>query len=96
MITNILLIIAWIYIVIGMIGVFKFKKLYSRLLAGTTIDTVATLTILIALIIFAKDLSFTIRLILIIIFILITNPISNHVIIRSAFISGVSTEEEVD
>ncbi len=94
MIVNILLIIAWIYIIIGMFGIFKFKALHARLLSSTTIDTVASLTIFIALMVYIKDLSFIIRLLLIVVFMLITNPISNHVIIRSAYLNGISVKEE--
>ena len=51
MIVVILLIISWIYIIFGIIGIFKSSQLYPRLLSSSTIDTVALLTILIALMI---------------------------------------------
>ena len=51
-------------------------------------------TILIALIIKSgfSDLSF--RLLLILVFIIITNPVNNHIIARSAYLNGISIKEE--
>jgi multicomponent Na+:H+ antiporter subunit G len=93
MIVSILLILAWIYIIFGIIGISKSKKLYGRLLASSTIDTVALLTILIALMVAAEHFSYIIRLATLSIFILITTPITGHVIIRSAYLNGVQEKE---
>lgn len=88
-VTDIILAFSWIFIVFGMIAVFKFKNMYSRILAATTIDTVASLLMLIALFFTVDNFKFIIRIILLILFLFITNPISSHVIIRSAFITGI-------
>jgi len=93
MITSILLIISWIYILIGIFGIFKFKNLFYRILSSAIIDTVASLTILISLMFYIKDISFILKIILLILFILITNPISNHVIVRSSFLSGITIKK---
>ncbi|MFW6298811.1 MAG: cation:proton antiporter [Bacillota bacterium] len=98
----VLLLIAWVFLVFGVVAVFRIKNLYSRILSAATIDTVASLTVLIALlaatvlplgeegIIFRYD--YLIRFFLLIGFLLITNPISAHVNIRSAYITGVQVK----
>ncbi|MCG8539227.1 MAG: monovalent cation/H(+) antiporter subunit G [Clostridia bacterium] len=95
MIYRILLFISWVYIIFGMIGIFRFSNIYSRLLTSSKIDTVAAMTILIALIFKCGFSVFSIRLILILIFIIITSPISSHVIARSAYLNGISIKKEV-
>lgn len=94
MIVNGLLILSWIYIVFGMIGIFRFSNMYSRLLTSNKIDTVASTTVLIALIFHSGFSIFSIRLLLILIFVMITCPISNHVIARSAYLNGITLKKE--
>jgi len=101
--TIVLLVIAWIFIAFGMVSVFKIKNLYTRILSAATIDTVGSLTILIALLIssfIARDeagwhfqYDYVIRFVLLIGFLLITTPISSHVNIRSAYLTGVEVKE---
>ncbi|EOD01865.1 monovalent cation/H(+) antiporter subunit G [Caldisalinibacter kiritimatiensis] len=93
MIYKSLLVLSWIYIVFGMIGIFRFQNMYARLLTSSKIDTVATITILIALIVKSGISDLSIRLLLIMIFIMITNPVNNHIITRSAYLNGVSIED---
>lgn len=85
----ILLVLAWGFIFFGMVSVFKLKNLYTRILSAATIDSMASLTILIALLVTQiTDLEYVIRFVLLIGFLLITNPISSHVNIRSAYLTG--------
>lgn len=87
--TYIILIFSWFFIVFGMIAIFRLKNMYSRILAATTIDTIASLLVLIALMFVAGSFNFIIRLIILLLFLLITNPISSHVNIRSAYLMGI-------
>lgn len=88
-----LLVLSWFFIIFGMFSIFKLKNLYTRILSATTIDTVASLTIIIALFVLRIDIyQYALRFILLIVFILITNPISSHVNIRSAYITGYEVD----
>jgi multicomponent Na+:H+ antiporter subunit G len=81
------------FVIFGMIAVFKISNLYSRILSAAIIDSMASLTILIALFIIGiTDYHYAIRLALLIIFLLITNPIGSHVNIRSAYLTGYDVE----
>ena len=86
----VLLVLSWIFIIFGMVAIFKLTNLYTRILSAATIDTVGSLTILIALMIsHISQYDYVIRFVLLIGFLLITNPISSHVNIRSAYLTGV-------
>ena len=95
MIYKVLLVIAWVYILFGMIGIFRFENMYARLLTSSKIDTVAAITIIIALIVKSGISYLSLRLFLIMIFIVITNPVNNHVIARSAYLNGIPLNDEV-
>ncbi|MFP4286677.1 MAG: cation:proton antiporter [Candidatus Izemoplasmataceae bacterium] len=85
-----MLIMSWIFLIFGMVAVFKLKNVYARILSSATIDTVASLTIILALLLLnITSYSYVIRFLLLIGFLLITSPISSHVNIRSAYLSGV-------
>jgi multicomponent Na+:H+ antiporter subunit G len=88
-ITYVILAISWLFIIFGMIAIFRLKNMYARILAATTIDTVASLLVLIGLMFAAGSFNFIIRLVILLLFLLVTNPISSHVNIRSAYLMGI-------
>jgi multicomponent Na+:H+ antiporter subunit G len=91
---GLLFLLSWVAIVFGMSSLYVLKNLYTRLLSAATIDTVASLTILVALLLVSIDkFEYVIRFVLLIGFLLITNPISSHVNIRSAFLTGVKVKK---
>lgn len=97
-ISMVILVFAWLFIIFGMAAIFSLKNMYTRILTATTIDTVACFLILFALMFVSGDWSMNIRLFLLILFLLITSPISSHVNIRSAYLTGIPVEsqEEVE
>lgn len=92
----IILILSWFFIIFGMIAIFSLQNMYARILSSTTIDTVASFLVLFALMFVSGSFIFIVRFIILIIFLLITNPISSHVNIRSAYLSGIPIKEEED
>jgi multicomponent Na+:H+ antiporter subunit G len=90
----IILVFSWIFVIFGMIAIFKLKNLYTRILSASTIDTVASLLILFGLIFVRFQFDSVVRLILLILFLLITSPISSHVNIRSAYLIGVPVDHK--
>jgi len=98
----VLLVIAWIFILFGMAAVFRVKNLYTRILSAATIDTVGSLILLFALLIasflargeqgFNIRYDYIIRFVLLIGLLMLTNPISAHVNIRSAYLTGVEVK----
>ena len=73
----------------GTIGIIRFPDIYTRLQASSKCDGAGTIALLIGLIISEGINVFSIRIVLILFFLLLTNPISTHAIARSAVIRGI-------
>lgn len=84
---TIVLVISWLFIIFGVVAIFAFPNLYMRIIASTIIDTVASILVIIAAIFMMFTVGFVFRLILLVLFIILTSPISTHVNIRSAYLS---------
>jgi multicomponent Na+:H+ antiporter subunit G len=89
-----LIVIALIFMTLGVIGLFRFKDFYSRILISSKIETVGFLTIMIGFIILSGLSYAAMKILLITILVMITNPLSTHAIARSAFLSGYTINQE--
>jgi len=94
MISNILLVLTWIFIGFGVLGIYRLPGIYAKLLTSSKIDTVAVITLLVALMIKSGFSHMTLKLVFILMFILLTNPIANHIIASSAYQNGIEIIEE--
>jgi multicomponent Na+:H+ antiporter subunit G len=83
----IVLVISWVFIIFGVVAIFAFPNLYMRIIASTIIDTVASIIVILAAILMMFTFGFLFRLILLLLFIILTSPISTHVNIRAAYLS---------
>ncbi|TYC84890.1 monovalent cation/H(+) antiporter subunit G [Acetobacterium wieringae] len=86
--------IALIFMALGVIGLFRFKDFYSRILISAKIETVGFLTIMIGLIILSGFSYAAMKIMLITLLVMITNPLSTHAIARSAFLSGYTINQD--
>ena len=84
---SVVMVISWLFIIFGVISIFAFPNLYMRIIASTIIDTVASILVIFAAILMMFTVGFVFRLILLLLFIILTSPISTHVNIRSAYLS---------
>lgn len=89
-----LITIALIFMAFGVIGLFRFKDFYSRILISSKIETVGFLTIMIGLIILSGFSYAAMKIFLITLMVMITNPLSTHAIARSALLSGYTVNQE--
>jgi len=88
--------ISLIFLVIGVIGMFRFKNFYSRILIASNIDTVGFSLLMIG-VMFKTGISwFLAKIILIIIIVLLINPVVTHSIARSAYRGGYRFEKDTD
>ncbi len=71
-------------IIIGLIGVYRMPDFYTRLHAASIIDTLGTMLILFGLIIYHGLTLISLKLLLILVFILITTPTAAHALAKSA------------
>jgi multicomponent Na+:H+ antiporter subunit G len=92
---SIFLILSWLMILFGVISIFTYRNLYARIVASTIIDTVASMLVIVGLIFFIPAIGFSFRLVLLILFLLVTSPISTHVNIRSAYLAKLPLDHHV-
>ena len=76
----------------GVVGIFKFRNFYPRILLTAKIDTVGTLTLIIGLVVRHGVSFFSLKLSLLLGFMLILNPLAAHMVGRSAYLSGYKIE----
>ncbi|MCL2856079.1 MAG: monovalent cation/H(+) antiporter subunit G [Defluviitaleaceae bacterium] len=95
LISNILLVIGLIFMVFGVIGLFRFRDFYPRILMASKIDTVGMTTLLLGLAVRHGFTFFTAKLVLMMVIIIILNPLVAHIMVRSAYLSGYDLKGEI-
>ncbi len=83
-----------IFVLIGVIGIYRFKQFYTRALVASNIDTVGYLTLLLGIVIRKGWGFFSLKVLLILVITLVVNPLVTHAIVRSAYISGYKVGKE--
>ena len=74
--------------IFGIIGFFKFKNFYTRILVTAKIDTVGTITLIIGMTVRHGFSYFSLKLLLLLVLLMIINPLVSHMTARSAYLSG--------
>jgi multicomponent Na+:H+ antiporter subunit G len=80
----IMLLAGSLVLIIGVTGLIRFPDFYTRLHAASVIDTLGCMLIVLGLVIQAGFTIVTIKLVLIVIFILFTSPAAAHALAKSA------------
>ena len=78
-----LILIGSIFLLLGALGLVRMPDVYNRIQAGTKASTLGTFLSLFGLVLVIPE--WWGKLILLIIFILITNPVSSHVLARASY-----------
>lgn len=92
MISDGLLVLSWLFISIGITGLFRFKGVYGRILNSSKIDSVAIITLSLGLMMKTGFSMMTLKLVVILVFYLLTNPVSSQIIASSAKRNGIPHE----
>ena len=82
-----------IFMAFGVIAMFRFKNFYPRILTTSKIDTVGVITVIIGMAIRHGISSFTGKIVLLGVIMLIFNPLVAHILARSAYLSGYRPDE---
>ncbi len=90
----ILIAIGIIFVYIGFIGVFRFRNFYARILSAADVDTVGLLTILFGVCLVSGFRTFTLKVLLVVVMVILMNPIVTSAIAKSAFFSGYKHKKE--
>lgn len=76
-----------LFLFLGSLGLVRMPDLYNRIQAGTKASTLGTLLTLLGIALIHPDWAG--KLLILIVFVIITNPVSSHVISRAAHRSGI-------
>ena len=93
---EIIIIIGTIFMLFGVIGIFRFRSFYPRILIVAKIDTVGALTVVIGVMLMQGLSFFSFRVLLLLALLFIINPMVTYVIGRSAYLSGYREDETND
>ena len=91
---SVLFVSTWIFLIFGVIGLFRFPTIYGKLLNSSKIDTVTVICLIVGLITVNGFNVGSLKLLIILLFILLTNPVSNHLIALSAYKNRVDLPKE--
>lgn len=85
----ILLVIAAIFGTAGILGLFVFPDAYTRLHAGSLASTTAVFTIFLACLFIVPDWHFLARVIVIMLFFVVSAPTGSHIVAQLLWCSGI-------
>ena len=85
------MIIGLFFLVVAIVGLLRLPDVYNRLHATSKCDTLGAGLVLLSLAL-QSEMAVAIRLALLIIFVLITNPTAAHVIARVAYTTGIKPQ----
>ena len=80
----------------GIIGIYKVKNFYARILICGVIDTVGAITIIIGIAVKHGFSFFSLKLFLLIGIILFINPLITHILARSAYLGSQKDSDSGD
>ena len=95
---GVLIIIGIIFAVCGVIGMLRMPDSYNRMQSSTIISTIVVVFVIAAAIIYAavylKNTDMIIKLAVLLVFYIVTAPISGHAIAKGAYRHGVKMTEK--
>ncbi len=93
MIGAIFALIGSLFLLLGSIGILRMPDVYNRMQAGTKATTLVSMLFLLGIGIAHIECGCIGRIIILILFIIFTNPISSHALARAAHHAGVKLTE---
>ena len=94
--SNIVIGIGLLFMLIGIVGMYRYKDFYPSILIASKIDTVGMITVIFGVILRHGFTFFSGKLVLIVIIILSLNPLVAHVLTRSAYAAGHQIKDNND
>ena len=85
-----------VFVLLGVLGLYRFKDFYSRMLIGAKVDTVGFITICTGAIVRSGFTWFSLKVLLLVGIVMLINPVVTHAIASSAYRGGYRVSEEED
>jgi len=89
MIAYLFIFMGLVFIFFGTLGIIRFPDIYTRLQTSSKCDTAGAVALLVGLMVREGLDSLSLRILIILMFLLLTNPVASHAIARSAAIRGI-------
>lgn len=89
-ISLILAVLASVFAIAGTLSLFRFPDCYTRLQASSLASSTAPFTIFLLSLVNAADVASAFRILLLMLFFLVSSPTSTHIISRYAWFSGIT------
>jgi multicomponent Na+:H+ antiporter subunit G len=93
MIGDIVILAGIIFMAIGVVGIYKYKNFYTRMLLTTKIDTVGAVTVIFGVVIKHGLSFFSLKALLLVVIMMVLDPLTSHTVARSAWLCGYQTED---
>lgn len=87
-IAGVLVVIGASFALVAALGIVRLPDVYSRMHAASKAGTVGSGAMLIALAVFAEDAATTLRALAAVAFVMLTAPVSAHLLARAAYSAG--------
>lgn len=91
---NVIISIGFLFLFLGVIGQIRYKTFYKRLLVASIIDSAAVIMIFTGIIVRQGLTSFSLKVVIILILILLINPLASHKLGRSAYLSRLGERKD--
>jgi multicomponent Na+:H+ antiporter subunit G len=89
MIAYLLIFLGLVFIFFGTLGIIRFPDIYTRLQTSSKCDAAGAVALLVGLMVREGLDSLSLRILIILVFMLLSNPVASHAIARSAAIRGI-------
>ena len=89
-----LVLLGLLFIAAGVYSVLRYREFYSRIVITAKVDTVGFITVMIGLILLEGFTFSSLKVLIIIVFEMLTSPLSTHAIAHSAYVAGYRIERE--
>ena len=89
MIAYLFIILGLVFIFFGTLGIIRFPDIYTRLQTSSKCDAAGAVALLVGLMLREGLNPLSLRILIILVFLLLTNPVASHAIARSAAIRGI-------
>ena len=98
-ISCVLLAVGLFFSFVGVLGFLRMPDVYGRLQASTCIPSLGNICLILGGVVYAigygMDAATVVKLLVIMLMILCTNPISNHALLKGAYKAGVKSAKEL-
>ncbi len=86
--------VGMVFFLIGIIGQFRYRSFYKRLLVASLIDSAGIILVFAGIIVRQGLTSFSFKTLMILLVMLLINPLATHKLGRSAYLSRLGEEDD--